>query len=93
MADQSGRMERLVADLLTLSALESAPPPPLDESSPCAAGRALGAEARALSGGRHRIEVEHGEEATDLIGSEKELASAFGNLVSNAIRYTPEAGR
>jgi two-component system phosphate regulon sensor histidine kinase PhoR len=28
----------------------------------------------------------------DLVGSEKELASAFGNLISNAIRYTPEGG-
>ena len=26
------------------------------------------------------------------MGGEKELASAFGNLVSNAIRYTPEGG-
>jgi two-component system phosphate regulon sensor histidine kinase PhoR len=51
----------------------------------------LGAEARALSGGRHRIEVESDANA-DLLGSEKELASAFGNLVSNAIRYTPEGG-
>jgi two-component system phosphate regulon sensor histidine kinase PhoR len=93
MADQAGRMERLVADLLTLSALESAPPPPLDEvvaMRPLV--ERLGAEARALSGGRHRIEVEAAEEGTDLIGSEKELASAFGNLVSNAIRYTPEGG-
>ncbi len=52
----------------------------------------LGAEARALSGGRHRIVVEDGEPGLDLVGSEKELASAFGNLVSNAIRYTPEKG-
>ena len=51
----------------------------------------LGAEARALSGGRHRIEVEPAA-AFDLLGSEKELASAFGNLVSNAIRYTPAGG-
>jgi two-component system phosphate regulon sensor histidine kinase PhoR len=29
----------------------------------------------------------------DLLGSESELASAFGNLVSNAIRYTPAGGK
>jgi two-component system phosphate regulon sensor histidine kinase PhoR len=52
----------------------------------------LGAEARALSGGRHRIETQLGD-GPDLMGSEKELASAFGNLVSNAIRYTPEGGK
>jgi two-component system phosphate regulon sensor histidine kinase PhoR len=92
MGEQAARMQRLVEDLLTLSALESAPPPPLEQ--PVGMARLverLGAEARALSGGRHRIEVESDAEA-DLLGSEKELASAFGNLVSNAIRYTPEGG-
>ena len=52
----------------------------------------LGAEARALSQGRHRIEVEV-QSGTSLLGSEKELSSAFGNLVSNAIRYTPAGGQ
>ena len=51
----------------------------------------MGAEARALSAGRHSIEVEAGEDM-DIVGSEKELASAFGNLVSNAIRYTAPGG-
>ena len=49
------------------------------------------ADARALSKGRHRIAVES-PAAVDLMGTESELASAFGNLVSNAIRYTPEGG-
>jgi two-component system phosphate regulon sensor histidine kinase PhoR len=92
MAEQSKRMERLVEDLLVLSALESSPPPPMDDpiDMPALVER-LGAEARALSGGRHRIEVES-EPGIDLVGSEKEISSAFGNLVSNAIRYTPERG-
>ncbi|HXF78605.1 MAG TPA: phosphate regulon sensor histidine kinase PhoR [Usitatibacter sp.] len=92
MSEQSARMLRLVEDLLTLSALESSPPPPMEE--PIAMRKLLdrlGAEARALSNGRHRIEVD-GEDGIDLVGSEKELSSAFGNLVSNAIRYTPEQG-
>ena len=41
--------------------------------------------------GRHQIIVEtdgHG----DLRGSESELVSALGNLVSNAVRYTPAGG-
>ena len=83
----------VVEDLLTLSALESSPPPPMDD--PVAMKpllERLGAEARALSGGRHRIELE-AEEGLDLVGSEKELASAFGNLVSNAIKYSPDGGR
>lgn len=92
MTQQSGRMLRLVEDLLTLSGLESSPPPPIDESVDMGAlMQRLAAEARALSSGRHRVEVE-AEEGIDLVGSEKELASAFGNLVSNAIRYTPEGG-
>lgn len=92
MSEQSRRMLRLVEDLLTLSSLESSPPPPMEEAVDMAGLlQRLGAEARALSGGRHRIEV-LGEPAPDLLGSEKELSSAFGNLVSNAIRYTPEGG-
>lgn len=51
----------------------------------------LAADARALSGGRHRIQVEH-QGDVKLLGSEKEISSALGNLVSNAIRYTPEGG-
>ena len=51
----------------------------------------MGAEARALSGGKHRIEVQS-EAGIELLGSEQEITSALGNLVSNAIRYTPVGG-
>ena len=92
MTEQSQRMLRLVEDLLTLSSLESSPPPPMEESIDMRALlQRLGAEARALSGGRHTIEVQ-GDSQAALSGSEKELSSAFGNLVSNAIRYTPPGG-
>jgi len=92
MSDQAQRMQRLVEDLLTLSSLESAPPPPLEE--PIEMDKLverLAADARALSGGRHRIRVEN-RGGVRLMGSEKEISSALGNLVSNAIRYTPEGG-
>ena len=92
MSEQARRMQRLVEDLLTLSALESSPPPPMEEPVEMRGVlERLGAEARALSNGRHKVEVE-AEEGIGLLGSEKELSSAFGNLVSNAIRYTPPGG-
>ena len=49
-------------------------------------------EAEALSQGRHKITVEDAA-GCDLVGSIKELHSAFSNLVSNAVRYTPTDGR
>ena len=45
-----------------------------------------------LSQGRHTIGVDDAS-ATDLVGSPRELHSAFSNLVSNAVRYTPAGGR
>ena len=48
-------------------------------------------EANALSQGRHRIDVEDSA-MVDLFGAGKELHSAFSNLVSNAVRYTPAGG-
>ncbi|MDA0225439.1 MAG: phosphate regulon sensor histidine kinase PhoR [Proteobacteria bacterium] len=92
MSEQAGRMQRLIEDLLTLSALESAPAPrderPIDMR---AFVERLGEEARALSGGRHAISVSVGEDA-QLLADPQELASACSNLVSNAVRYTPEGG-
>jgi two-component system phosphate regulon sensor histidine kinase PhoR len=48
-------------------------------------------EAQSLSEGRHGLEVRCDGPA--LRGNRKELHSAFGNLVSNAIRYTPAGGK
>ncbi len=92
MSGQSERMQRLIEDLLTLSSLESSPSPSLEEKVDMVAlMHRLGAEGRALSSGKHRIEVES-DGAANLLGSEKEISSAFGNLVANAIRYTPDGG-
>ena len=92
MAEQSRRMQHIVDDLLTLSTMESAPGPSLDERVQVAPllGR-LHADAEALSGGKHRIVLDV-EPGYDLLGAENELVSAFGNLASNAIRYTPAGG-
>ncbi|MDB6162894.1 MAG: phoR [Xanthomonadaceae bacterium] len=91
MRRQSQRMTQLVEDLLTLSRLE-AQEALADESVPMAPLLAtLGREAQALSQQRHTITVED-EAQVDLWGSQRELHSAFSNLVSNAVRYTPDGG-
>ena len=92
MTEQDTRMQRIVDDLLTLSTLESAPGPSLDERVRVAPLLdRLHAEAEALSGGRHKIVLD-AEAGFDLLGAENEIASAFGNLMVNGIRYTPAGG-
>ena len=92
MQEQAKNMQRLVADLLTLSSLESDQNPVHDERfAVVPLLLAASADAKALSKGQHRVALDIGEAAT-LLGSRDELASAFGNLVSNAVRYTPSNG-
>jgi two-component system phosphate regulon sensor histidine kinase PhoR len=85
-------MQRIIDDLLTLSALDAARPASPDTRVPMRAlVERLKRDAEALSGGRHTILLKQESEA-DVLGVESELASAFGNMVSNAIRYTPAGG-
>jgi two-component system phosphate regulon sensor histidine kinase PhoR len=92
MQRQSQRMTQLVEDLLTLSRLESQEAM-VDDTVPMQSMLAvLCSEATALSQQRHAIDVEDLAQI-DLWGSQKELHSAFSNLVSNAVRYTPAGGR
>jgi len=92
MSDQAKRMQTLVEDLLTLSRLESEGNPAREEpvNVPDIA-RALYHDALALSAGRHKVTLLL-ESAAWINGAEDELRSAFGNLVSNAVRYTPAGG-
>jgi two-component system phosphate regulon sensor histidine kinase PhoR len=89
-------MQSLVADLLTLAQLEGSPRPPNDRWVLLAGliQRAV-ADGMALSRGRHSFKTQPAEalETTELAGSESEIFSALSNLVSNAVRYTPEGGQ
>lgn len=92
MAEQGRRMQSLVDDMLVLTRLES-PDYPLrtERVDMQSLANTVATEARALSAGRHQISVECS--GPDLVGNADELRSAFGNLVSNAIRYTPDGGQ
>lgn len=102
MAQQSQRMQALVQDLLTLSRLEGSAVPSLQDSfsvqallSQCEQdAQALmhahtSSQPLRLHFGYADIDSEH----TVLLGSHNELLSAMGNLVNNAVRYTPAGGR
>jgi two-component system phosphate regulon sensor histidine kinase PhoR len=91
MQRQSQRMTQLVEDLLMLSRLEAQEALPEENVSMASMLSTLKREAEALSQRRHTVSVEDAA-GVDLWGSTKELHSAFSNLVSNAIRYTPAGG-
>lgn len=93
ICEQSIRMRRLIEDLLTLSALETGGSVQSEDRvalEPML--RSLFAEAEALSAGGHRLTLAL-EAPAVLCGCANELRSAFGNLASNAVRYTPPGGR
>lgn len=90
--EQSQTMQRLVDDLLMLSSLESGADTLAEE--PVDLQRLLGAllgEARALSRERHRIELDF-DGPRRVLAAAGELESAVRNLLTNAIRYTPDGG-
>ncbi|MEW6563560.1 MAG: phosphate regulon sensor histidine kinase PhoR [Pseudomonadota bacterium] len=92
MGEQTLRMTRLVDDLLTLSKLENAHNQPQeDDVDVPALLHALLREGETLSNGKHKLRLDL-QSRDGLHGSKDELRSAFGNLVSNAIRYTPDGG-
>jgi two-component system phosphate regulon sensor histidine kinase PhoR len=92
MTDQTKRMQNLVQDLLTLSRLEDTQNLIRGERVDVPGMlRKLYDEALSLSSGRHGIRLNL-DTGTQLLGSTDELRSAFTNLLSNAIRYTPDNG-
>ena len=97
MGQQSQRMQTLVVDLLTLSRLEGTPFPGANDWLPLnALFVQCEQEARALSllmapRGHQQLLFDAGP-PSELAGVQTELYSAFSNLVTNAVRYTPEGG-
>ena len=88
------RMRALVDDLLLLTRLESSPNPGRDELSFVDLRtliKAIANDGNALSAGRHRI-ISSIESDAMVIGIEHELLSAFLNLLTNAVRYSPDGG-
>jgi two-component system phosphate regulon sensor histidine kinase PhoR len=91
MLEQSDRIRHLLDDLLTLARLEGEPDMQNETVDVPALMESLLNEARSLSQGKHDIRLVMASHAK-LIGRTPELHSAFGNLVSNAVRYTPSGG-
>lgn len=92
MIEQANRMQNLVTDMLTLSRLESVDYTlRVERVNMQALCEQIVQDARALSAGKHQISMEC--DGPDICGSIDELRSAFGNLASNAVRYTPQEGK
>lgn len=92
MMSQAQRMKTLVEDLLTLANLESnALPAATNELQMNTLMALVRNDADALSEGKHFLSYDI-DSSQNLLGDEREILSAFSNLVSNAIRYTPDLG-
>jgi two-component system, OmpR family, phosphate regulon sensor histidine kinase PhoR len=96
MGQQAARMDTLVADLLTLSRLEGSPAPGWHEwlDGDQLLERVLqdGQSLSTVTGKASQTLQRLGLSGVSLSGNISELTSAMGNLVSNAVRYTPDGG-
>ncbi len=93
MAQQAERMHHLVEDLLTLAQIEGSPRPSADRWVKVAnLLKRIESDAKSLSRDQHPISVicTPDDQLVEISGVEGEWLSAMGNLVSNAVRYTPQ---
>ena len=91
MREQAKRMQSIVSDLLTLSNLETSPEAEQATVNVSEMLDGLRQQIEALSAQRHVFDWDI-EPGLDLLGAPSELTSAFANLLTNAVRYTPENG-
>lgn len=92
MEQQASRMRHIVDDLLVLAKLEGDIKSPGDQPIDMGAVvRHLQEDAMTLSAGRHQFAFDIDDTLT-VTGAETEILSALGNLVMNAVRYTPDGG-
>ncbi len=93
MQQQTSRMQHIVEDLLLLSRLETdrTRPPHLEVAVPVVLSM-IKEGVEALVGQKGQSLSLECDSGLWIYGAEKELYSAFSNLVTNAVRYTPEGG-
>lgn len=93
MSQQATRMNNLVNDLLLLSRLENQP----EDREPSTVSvpkllKQIHHDALALAAPKQQTVTLECEPGLCLLGIENDLRSAFSNLVTNAVKYTPNAG-
>lgn len=93
MEQQATRMNNLVNDLLLLSRLENQP----EDREPQIVNvprmlRQIHQDALALAATKKQTVTLDAEADLCLLGMDADLRSAFSNLVTNAVKYTPDGG-
>lgn len=92
MSEQVRRMEAIISDLLTLNVIESAGPAPTDQEIEVAELlQSIHQDAMSSDRATDTLTLDLTSSAR-ILGEESEVRSVFTNLVSNALRFTPNDG-
>jgi two-component system, OmpR family, sensor histidine kinase SenX3 len=91
---ESERLARLVQELIDLSRLQGGDP--LPDQEPVAVDRVVAEavdRARTAAAAAGITVVRGGEQGLTVLGSESQLVTALGNLIENAVHYSPDGTR